>query len=222
MGQSMELRQTSMLNDKQSTALLRFDNVALVRGGRMLFRGISFALNTGDALILTGANGVGKSSLLRLAAGLLKPIAGTVSRNVSLTLADDMLALDMDKSLNAALTFWARIDGRSDIDVATALNSLGIAHLADVPVRMLSTGQKKRAVLARTIASGAILWLLDEPANGLDKDSVAQLETIIADHRSKGGAVLIASHLPILAQGATTLALETLPQPQAELEKDAF
>ena len=222
MGQSMGLRQTSMLNDKQSTALLRFDNVALVRGGRILFRGVSFALNAGDALILTGVNGVGKSSLLRLAAGLLKSAAGTVSRNASFALADDMLALDMDKSLSAALTFWARIDGRSDADVAAALSSLGIAHLADVPVRMLSTGQKKRAVLARTVASGTMLWLLDEPANGLDKDSLARLETIIADHRSKGGAVLIASHLPIVAQDATTLALETLSQQQVEFEEDAF
>lgn len=222
MGQSMGPRQTSMLNDKQSATVLRFDNVALVRGGRMLFRGISFALSAGDALILTGPNGVGKSSLLRLAAGLLKSAAGTVSRNASLALADDMLALDMDKSLSAALIFWARIDGRNDADVTTALKSLGIAHLADVPVRMLSTGQKKRAVLARTIASGAMLWLLDEPANGLDKDSLARLETIIADHRSKGGAILIASHLPIAAQSATMLALEALPQQQIECEEEAF
>lgn len=192
--------------------MLGFHDVALVRGGRMLFRGLNFALKAGDALILTGPNGVGKSSLLRLAAGLLKPIMGSVARNASLALADEMLALDTEKSLRSALAFWAHIDGHSASDIMAALDSLDIAHLADVPVRMLSTGQKKRAVLARTIASGAQLWLLDEPANGLDKDSLARLEQVIADHRAQGGAVLIASHLPVAAEGATTLALEALPQ----------
>ncbi len=219
MGQSMGLRQTSIPTVEESAAMLRFDNVALVRGGRMLFRGVSFALDAGDALILTGPNGVGKSSLLRLAAGLLKPVSGIVSCTVPLALADESLALDMDKPLCTALAFWARIDGRADSDVTAALESLGIAHLADVPVRMLSTGQKKRAVLARTIASGAPLWLLDEPANGLDKDSLARLEAVIAKHRSQGGAVLIASHLPVEAEGAATLALEAIMQ-QAHIEEE--
>lgn len=177
----------------------------------MLFRSVSFTLFAGDALILTGPNGIGKSSLLRLAAGLLKPIAGSISRGSFLALADESLALDRDKPLKVALSFWAQIDGRSEADVDAALASLGMAHLAGVPVRMLSTGQKKRAVLARTIASGASLWLLDEPANGLDRDSILRLETAIAAHRQSGGAVLIASHLPVGAEGAATLELTPLP-----------
>lgn len=191
----------------QSRAALTFDKVACLRGGRLLFSGVSFTVTPGDALLLTGPNGVGKSSLLRLAAGLLSPFAGTVTRAVATALADENIALDRDKRLADALAFWAAIDGRGRAAVDDALSAFGIRHLADVPVRMLSTGQRKRATLARVFASGAPLWLLDEPTNGLDRVAITQLQTVIADFRARGGMLVAASHVDLAMPGRGTLEL---------------
>ena len=175
------------------SALLTLDNVTGWRGGRILFEGLSLMLGPGGAALVTGPNGVGKSSLLRIAAGLLRPAAGRVDRAAA-ALADEHAALDERQRLGEALAFWARLDGQ---DAAPGLEAMGIAHLAPVPVRMLSTGQRKRAVLARVIASGAPLWLLDEPANGLDAEGQVRLAEAVAAHRGRGGAVLAASHQPL-------------------------
>jgi heme exporter protein A len=161
-----------------------------VRGGRTLFEGLSLAVGPGDALQITGPNGSGKSSLLRLAAGLLRAARGSVERS-QLVLADDKPALDAERPLGDALRFW------SGSDPLSALNILGIAHLAAVPVRFLSSGQLRRASLARVVAAGAPLWLLDEPANALDGDGVERLAAMIATHRANGGAVVAATHLPL-------------------------
>ena len=177
------------------TALLRFEQVALVRGGRLLYEGLDVTLGRGGRLRLTGANGSGKSSLIRLAAGLLRPAAGTVERS-ALALADDALALDRELPLGRALGFWARLGG-TESGVAPALDALDLTALADVPVRLLSAGQARRAALARVAASGAPLWLLDEPANGLDGDGLERLGALIDRHVAAGGAVLAASHRPL-------------------------
>src|SRR5688572_30089926 len=145
-------------------------------------------------MIVTGRNGAGKSSLLRLAAGLLRPAAGRVYRAAPLSLADDALALDPRLTLAAALGFWARLDGRQPSD---AMEAMGLAELSSVPVRMLSSGQRKRATLARVIASGTRLWLLDEPANALDEEGLVLLAGAMAAHRGSGGAILAASHQPL-------------------------
>jgi heme exporter protein A len=176
---------------------LCFENVTCVRGGRTLFEGFSLGLKSGDAALLRGPNGVGKSSLLRLGAGLLDATAGKVVRSGRFALADEALALDLRQPLAVALSFWARIDGAPKLAVNDALGAMGIGHLRHVPVRMLSTGQRKRAVLARVIASGADIWLLDEPGNGLDKDALTLLDAAMAIHRVKGGIVLAASHQPL-------------------------
>jgi heme exporter protein A len=169
--------------------LLRFEGVALSRGGRLLFEGIDFALSPGEALQVTGPNGSGKSSLIRLAAGLLRAERGRVERS-KLALADDALALDCELPLKRALRFWeAPIDG--------AMDALGIAHLTDVPVRLLSSGQQKRATLARVAASGAPLWLLDEPLNALDAEGADRLADLIRQKLERGGAVVTASHQPL-------------------------
>lgn len=184
--------------------LLKLDQVSCVRGGRLLFERLSLMLAPGGAALVTGPNGVGKSSLIRLAAGLLRPAGGHVGRVCALALADEGLALDPRLTLGRALGFWARIDGTR---AEAGLEAMGLARLAQVPVRMLSAGQRKRATLARAIASGAPLWLLDEPANGLDGDGVERLASAMAGHRAKGGAILAASHLPLALDGAAIVAL---------------
>ena len=171
-------------------SLLRLDGVTLARGGRLLAEGIEIDLEPGDGLMLTGPNGCGKSSLIRVAAGLLGPAAGRIERAAA-ALADDSLALDRELALGRALAFWR------GPRLAEAMAAFGLDRLADVPVRMLSTGQARRARLARVMASGAPLWLLDEPLNGLDRDGAKRLEAALAAHRSVGGAVLAASHQPL-------------------------
>lgn len=168
------------------SSLLRFEGVALRRGGRLLFENLDLDLGPGDALQIAGSNGAGKSSLIRLAAGLLMAEAGEISRS-RLTLADDALALDRELPLRRALSFW-------NAAVDPALEAFGIERLADVPVRLLSSGQAKRATLARVCASSAPLWLLDEPLNALDADGAARLGRAIDAHLASGGSVLAASH----------------------------
>lgn len=186
---------------------LAFEGVSCLRGGRLLFEGLSFALEPGGAALVTGPNGVGKSSLLRLAAGLLTPAAGVIRRDGRLSLAEENSALDRHRTLSGALAFWAALDGGEQCDVARGLAAMELLHLAEVPVRMLSTGQRKRATLARVIAGNARIWLLDEPANGLDAASLARLEEAMAVHRAQGGVVVAASHQPIGLDDARVLAL---------------
>jgi heme exporter protein A len=170
-------------------SLLTFEEVALRRGGRLLFEGINITLEAGEALQVAGPNGSGKSSLIRLAAGLLRQERGRVERS-PLALADDNLALDRELPLEGALRFW-------NASYESAMETLGLSELAPVPVRLLSSGQLKRATLARVAASGAPLWLLDEPLNALDSDGADRLARLIEAHCSKGGAVLAASHQPL-------------------------
>ncbi len=187
-----------------AAALLRLEEVACIRGGRLLFERLGLVLEPGGAAGLTGPNGVGKSSLIRIAAGLLSATAGRVERGAAMALADEGLALDDRLTLGKALGFWAVIDGAS---AAAGMEPMGLARLADVPVRMLSTGQRKRTTLARVIASGAPLWLLDEPANGLDGEGQERLAAAMAAHRARGGAVLAATHQPIGLEDAEQLTL---------------
>ena len=188
------------------SALLELQHVALIRGGRLLFEGLSLSIPPGGAAEISGPNGVGKSSLMRVAAGLLRATAGEVKRAATAALADESAALDARLTLAQALAFWARLDG---VRAEAGMEPMGIVHLAEVPVRMLSTGQRKRATLARVIASGAPLWLLDEPANGLDVEGQERLAAAMAAHRARGGAVLAATHQPIGLDGAASLALGT-------------
>lgn len=173
-------------------ALLELKGVTTVRGGRALFERLDLILQPREATVVAGPNGIGKSSLLRVAAGLLRPAAGTVT-SARAALADENLALDPRQTVREALGFWAKLDGA---DAAAGMEAMGLGRLADIPVRMLSTGQRKRAALARVIASGAPLWLLDEPANGLDADGQERLIAAMAAHRAGGGAILAATHQP--------------------------
>ncbi len=185
---------------------LAFRDVSCARGGRMLFEHLSFALAPGEAALVTGPNGAGKSSLIRVAAGLLRPIAGAVEGDAARALLSEATSLDEERPLAAALRFWARLD-RQGGAVASALDALALGDLADVPVRLLSTGQRRRAAFARVIASGARVWLLDEPANGLDLAALARLEEAVDRHRASGGVALIASHTPMALPGALPIEL---------------
>lgn len=169
--------------------LLRLSGVTLVRGGRTLFEGLDLNLEPGGALHIGGPNGSGKSSLLRLVAGLLQAERGTVERT-RCALADDKVALDRELPLGRAVALWGG-------DCGLALDRIGLGALAEVPVRLLSSGQLKRAMIARVITARAPLWLLDEPLNALDSDGIARLAKVIAEHRSDGGAVLAASHVAL-------------------------
>lgn len=160
-------------------------------------------MKAGDALQVTGSNGVGKSSLLRIVAGLAPVFAGSVERQGSVGLVDERPALDPHLPLGKALRFWQSLDGAADIPVVR----LGLDELLDVPVRYLSTGQKKRAALARLIGQRAPIWLLDEPLNGLDRHAVALTEQLAAEHCAEGGIALIASHQPFALPGKRKLPL---------------
>lgn len=182
---------------------LAADELACRRGDRVLFRGLSLALAPGEALHVAGANGIGKSSLIRIFAGLARPYAGKIARTGTAGLIDDRPALDPHLPLARALDFWHRIDGPA----GDAIARLGLAHLMDVPVRYLSTGQKKRAALARLIGQAAPLWLLDEPLNGLDTDAARLTEKLAAEHCAGGGICVIASHQPFALAGMQRLEL---------------
>ncbi|MEG3092296.1 heme ABC exporter ATP-binding protein CcmA [Sphingomonas sp. PB1R3] len=190
--------------------ILSLSQVACARGGRLLFAGLSLSLDRGEAAVVTGPNGIGKSSLLRLAAGLIAPFEGIVTRAEPMALMTEDLALDAERRLGDALTFWARLNAGADAQarVTAALAMVELGALAEVPVRLLSTGQRRRAGLARVLAAHAPLWLLDEPGNGLDTRGVAMLERVIAQHRAAGGAVLLTTHQPLGVPDARTLALD--------------
>lgn len=181
--------------------LIRAENLACVRGGRLLFEGLSLAVAAGEALRVTGPNGSGKSSLLRCLAGLLAPAAGRVQCGARIAWLGHENALKPGRSLAQELGWWARMDA-SQPSFALGLDTLG-----DVPVRMLSAGQKRRAALARVIASGAALWLLDEPGAGLDAANAKALSAAIGAHLASGGGAIVVTHGETDVPGARELAL---------------
>ena len=156
---------------------------------------------------MAGANGIGKSSLIRILAGLALPYAGHVERDGTVGLIDERLALDPALPLGEALAFWARIDGVEGDTLAAHLAALGLEGLTDVPVRYLSTGQRKRAGLARLLGQNAAIWLLDEPLNGLDTAACAAVEALAVAHCARGGICVIASHQPFALRHMSVLDL---------------
>lgn len=182
------------------------EDLAARRGGRPVFHGLSFSLAGGGALRLAGRNGGGKTTLLRVLAGLGAAEAGRVAWNGEAITGDreahaarvgwlghaDALkpALTARENLIAAL----RIAGRPVDRLDDALDALGLARLAALPAGWLSAGQRRRVALARVLAAGAPLWLLDEPTVGFDTTAVAALERAIAAHRGDGGMVIAATH----------------------------
>ena len=197
-------------------ALVSARDLALLRGERLVFAGLAFAVPEGGALLLTGANGAGKSSLLRCLAGLLPPSDGQVlwqgedafadraAHALRLRYAGHAEAIKPSLTVAENIAFWARLWGG---DARGALAAVGLDGLADLPARVLSSGQRRRLSLARLLLGDPLLWLLDEPTVGLDAASVARLGALLAAHRAKGGAVIAATHLPLPLPGAQELRL---------------
>lgn len=197
----MSLRQASMPS-------LNLDNVTVMRGNRVVLRGLSVTARAGDVIWIRGANGCGKSTLLRLVAGLLTITSGNIHSEGHMALTDENLALDTDMTVEAALRFWADMDGASANARDAALTAMDLQDLAHIPVRFLSTGQRKRASIARVLASNADIWLMDEPYNGLDSASCARLDQAIIDRAAAGGIILVAAHQPPSINVAISLSLD--------------
>ncbi len=168
-------------------------DLACRRGDRLLFEGLSFRVDPGAALHLEGPNGSGKSSLLRILAGLLAPVEGSVTGGGARGFLGHDAVLKARMTLGDELAHWARLDdGAARLPAAMA--AMNVAALADVPCKHLSSGQRRRAGLARVLASGAELWLLDEPTAGLDTASAQLLSAAMAAHRAAGGMIVAAVH----------------------------
>ena len=198
-----------MSSRQASLPSLSLDNVAVTRGNRLLLCGLSVAARAGDVIWIRGANGCGKSSLLRLVAGLLTVTSGTIHSEGRMALADENMALDANVTLEAALRFWADLDGASAEARHAALTDMDLQNLVHIPVRFLSTGQRKRASIARVLASNADIWLMDEPYNGLDSASCTRLDQAIIARVASGGIVLVAAHQPPSINVAISLILDS-------------
>lgn len=184
-------------------ARLSASDLTCRRGDRVLFTGLSLSLAPGDVLQVTGPNGIGKSSLLRILAGLLRPLAGTVERSGGIGLVDERPALDEHLTLGRALGFWRALDRTS-----ATLRPWALEPLLEVPVRYLSTGQRKRAAFARLAAQGADIWLLDEPLNGLDPEGISAVSASVESLRSAHGICVLASHQPFPLDAVRRLELQ--------------
>lgn len=198
-----------MSSRQASSPSLSLDNVAVMRGNRILLRDLSVAARPGDVIWIRGANGCGKSSLLRLVAGLLTVMSGAIQSEGRMALADENMALDANVTVEAALRFWADLDGASADARHAALTDMDLQNLVHIPVRFLSTGQRKRASIARVLASNADIWLMDEPYNGLDSASCARLDQAIIARVASGGIVLVAAHQPPSINVAHSLILDS-------------
>ncbi len=199
-------------------------NLTCARGDTIVFTGFDFDIARGGIVVARGANGSGKTSLLRLAAGYLAPSVGEIRRDGT-SIADDperhrtslhyvghLDAVKPALSVAENLAFWSDVltanAGTSPRpSVGQALDRMGLAGLADMPARYLSAGQRRRLALARLVASSRPLWLLDEPTASLDAAGMETLIDLVAHHRSSGGMVLAAVHGPFAIDDAVTIRL---------------
>jgi heme exporter protein A len=187
-------------------------DLACRRGGRLLFTGLGFALGPGEALVVTGRNGAGKSSLLAILAGTIAPEAGRLAwegidddepaRFMHVVGHRDALKTPLTAAEN--LAFAGSLLG-GDGDPRAALQAVGLAHIADLPVGYLSAGQRRRVALARLLVAKRPLWLLDEPNAALDGASTGLLAGLMRDHLAAGGLIVAATHAPLGLENARTL-----------------
>ena len=180
--------------------------VTCVRGGRQVFAGLDFAAVSGEAVAVMGRNGSGKTSLLRLIAGLLVPAGGTIALqggDAELTLPEQCHYLGHRDALKPALsvaenlTFWADFLGGERLDFAESLATVGLEHATHLPAGFLSAGQRRRLSLARLLTVRRPVWLLDEPTNALDVAGQDMFGGLMRQHLSRGGMIVAATHAPL-------------------------
>jgi heme exporter protein A len=189
------------------------ENLACRRSGRLVFEGVAVALGPGEALVVTGRNGAGKSSLLAILAGRLAAAAGAIRVEGigERTLPEALHLVGHRDALKASLTaeenlrFSADLLGEPAAAPAAALDAFGLAHAAKLPVAYLSAGQRRRVALARLLVARRPLWLLDEPTSALDSSSQAILLGLMTAHIGDGGLIVAATHAPLPIPGAREL-----------------
>jgi heme exporter protein A len=209
--------------------VLQASDLACVRGGRQLFAALSFAVGPGQCLLVEGANGSGKTSLLRILAGLARPTAGTVSwagRRVTPGQSEYLASLaylghrgGVKRELTALenLRFQAVLGGTVvNPDLEAILARIGLRGFEDQPVAALSAGQERRLAFARLLARRPPLWILDEPLTALDAGGVALLEGLLAEHIVAQGTVILTSHQPLTLTHSTDLPLLRVHLPTGE------
>ncbi|NIZ61282.1 heme ABC exporter ATP-binding protein CcmA [Sedimentitalea sp. CY04] len=175
---------------------LTISDLCIARGGVAVLEGLSFSLEPGQALILRGPNGIGKTTLLRTIAGLQPPVSGVVEGgDETIAYAGHSDGIKPTLTVAENLTFWAKVFGAEGIDAAIAAFDLEI--LRDRPAGELSAGQKRRLGLSRMLVTGRPIWVLDEPTVSLDVKSVAMFADAVRAHLGQGGSALIATHIDL-------------------------
>jgi heme exporter protein A len=205
-------------------------DLACRRGGRDVFAGVSFSVASGESLTIRGRNGAGKSSLLRMMAGLVRVAGGQLSLeggDPELTLGEQahylghLDALKLSLSVEENLRFWSAFLGAAASDLREPLRAVGLDTLSELPAAYLSAGQRRRLSIARLLTVKRPLWLLDEPTSTLDAAAQVRLGEIMQVHLAGGGIILAATHGPLQLDGARELNLDGVSAPRAAMEMSA-
>ena len=177
-----------------STApLIQASGLAILRGERVLFRGVSLSLSPGEAIVLRGANGAGKTTLLRMLAGLTRPEAGEMARAVPHHWIGHKEGIKPQETPRSHLALWAQAWG-SKANIPEILEKMALTRAADVPGRYLSAGQRRRTAFGRLLLEDRPVWLLDEPYTALDAAGRTMLDAVISGHLRTNGAIVASMH----------------------------